>query len=500
MRKSKEDTLLLCCYDNNIERKIFFKKALALLAKVKERWLIDSFGQKEKISWWRFLLVEVPRFGIEILLSIPMVVYSLLKLDKLRRSKSKKSKVDFCPLELSRIAYLRTDHWFGVRAGGSVGHISGVANGFHKLGYDIFFVSTDKLALIDETKTPIHVVKPSRLFRNIPEIPEIAYNNKFVKEARKVFTNKKPDAIYQRDSFNNYTGILLSREFNIPLILEYNGPLIWVAKYWGRGLKFKKVAELIEEIKLKYADLIVVVSKALKDELIARNVDERKILVNPNCVDAERYSPDIDGNEIRKKYNIESKIVIGFIGTFGPWHGVDVLAKAIKPVTERYKDVHFLIIGDGGLMGDVRSTIEEDGVTAFATLTGLIPQEEAPKYLAACDIFVSPHVPNPDGTPFFGSPTKLFEFMAMGKGIVASNLEQLGEVLEHGRTAWLVKPGDVSDLADGIIKLVEDENLRKSLGENARTEVMEKYTWERNVEKVIERLRELGLKAVNGFL
>ena len=277
------------------------------MVKAKEKWFVDSFGQKEKISWWRFLLVEVPRFGVEILLSIPIVGYHLLKLEKLRKSDGKKSTVGFRPSKLSRIAYLRTDHWFGLRAGGSVGHVSGVANGFHKLGYEIFFVSTDKLALIDETKTPIHVVKPSGLFRNVPEVPEIAYNDKFVQEAKRVFTDKKPDLIYQRYSLNNCAGLVLSSEFNIPLVLEYNGSFVWMAEHWGRGLKLKKIATLIEETNLKYADLIVVVSKAMKDELIARNVDECRILVNPNCVDAERFSPDIDESEIRKKYGIEKK-------------------------------------------------------------------------------------------------------------------------------------------------------------------------------------------------
>ena len=70
-------------------------------------------------------------------------------------------------------------------------------------------------------------------------------------------------------------------------------------------------------------------------------------------------------------------------------------------------------------------------------------------------------MPNPDGTPFFGSPTKLFEYMAMGKGIVASDLEQIGEVLEHGRTAWLVPPGDVDALADGLRRLIDDPALAR---------------------------------------
>ena len=99
---------------------------------------------------------------------------------------------------------------------------------------------------------------------------------------------------------------------------------------------------------------------------------------------------------------------------------------------------------------------------------------------------VSPHVPNPDGTPFFGSPTKLFEYMAMGKGIVASNLAQIGEVLEHKKTAWLVKPGDVKDLADGILRLAQDKKLREELGKNARQKAIKNYTWEENVKRLIK--------------
>src|SRR4029453_6656090 len=104
--------------------------------------------------------------------------------------------------------------------------------------------------------------------------------------------------------------------------------------------------------------------------------------------------------------------------------------------------------------------------------TRLVPQEEGPAYLAACDVVVSPHVPNPDGTQFFGSPTKLFEYMAMGKGIVASNPAPIGEVLEHGRTAWPVPPNDGGALADGIRRLVTNPDLRTALGAAARHEAV----------------------------
>jgi len=122
--------------------------------------------------------------------------------------------------------------------------------------------------------------------------------------------------------------------------------------------------------------------------------------------------------------------------------------------------------------------------------TGLVPQEDGAKYLAACDVLVSPHVPNPDGTPFFGSPTKLFEYMAMGKGIVASRLDQIGEVLEDMTTALLVPPGDVAALANGIARLAGDPALRDRLGAAARRTVLERYTWREHTRRTIDQLAQ----------
>jgi len=134
------------------------------------------------------------------------------------------------------------------------------------------------------------------------------------------------------------------------------------------------------------------------------------------------------------------------------------------------------------------------------------PQAETPATLAASDILLSPHVPNPDGSPFFGSPTKLFEYMAMAKPIVASDLDQIGWVLKGwrpgepppakaaaGRTrgAVLVDPGSVDSLVVGIRRAVEmPSGEREALGAEARRLVTESFTWDRNVAAVLDRLGE----------
>jgi len=122
---------------------------------------------------------------------------------------------------------------------------------------------------------------------------------------------------------------------------------------------------------------------------------------------------------------------------------------------------------------------------------GSLPPAQVVEYLDASDILVSPHIPMPDGSRFFGSPTKLFEYMAMGKAIIASRLEQLGEVLTHGQSAWLVTPGDGQELAQAIVRLAHDPAMRDTLGRAARRAALESHSWKHNVIAALQSEPEL---------
>jgi glycosyltransferase involved in cell wall biosynthesis len=278
----------------------------------------------------------------------------------------------------------------------------------------------------------------------------------------------------------------------VPFVLEYNGSEIWMNRHWGRALKYEALATSIELLNVSRADLVVVVSRAMRDELVARGIASEHILVNPNGVDPERYSPGIDGAVIRRRYGLDGKTVVGFISTFQPWHGADVLADAFVRMVRAnpaYRDsVRLLMIGAGSGAATARQMIAAAGLDAVAHFTGLVEQERGPEHLAACDVLASPHVPNPDGSPFFGSPTKLFEYMAMGKAIIASKLDQIGEVLRHGETAWMVPPADPEALAAGLRRLVDDPKLRVSLGDAARRDVVAHHTWSAHVRTILDAL------------
>ena len=387
--------------------------------------------------------------------------------------------------------YLRTDLSFGLQAGGSVGHIAGVFNHLGAFGGTPIMLTTDVIPTIAHG-LEVHTVAPAEAFWEYPELPSLVLNEQFARAAAR-FLPQRPSFVYQRYSLNNFAGARLALERQVPFVLEYNGSEIWMSRHWGTPLEHEALSSQIEMANLEIADLIVVVSQPMADELVARGVPAAKILVNPNGVEPDRYAPDIDGSAIRAQYDLADKIVIGFIGTFGPWHGAEVLAQAfgrlIASHPEYRSSVRLLMIGDGVKMDEVKSAVTAAGVEDLVVLTGIVPQADGPRYLAACDILASPHVPNADGSPFFGSPTKLFEYMAMGKGIVASDLDQVGEILEHGAAARMVQPGSVDDLVAGLRDLIERPDERQRLGSEARRFAVERHSWRQHTRRIVEALR-----------
>jgi glycosyltransferase involved in cell wall biosynthesis len=355
-----------------------------------------------------------------------------------------------------------------------------------------------------------------------PELNVYRFNRKFSHQLRAKATNRSYSFVYHRLSVGNISGITLSRELRVPLILEYNGSEAWVSRNWGTPLRHHDVAVAAEEACLRHAHLIVTVSDALREELISRGIEADRIVTYPNCIDPNVFNPERFApshlSALREKLDLSpDDLVVSFIGTFGQWHGVDVFARTIRTLVDTASDwltqrrVRFLLIGDGMRMGQVRKILEGAACEPFYALTGLVPQREAPTYLAASDILVSPHTSNEDGSRFFGSPTKLFEYMAMGKGIVASDLDQIGAVLARGirvdqlpaqtpsadedRIAVLTAPGDVSALEKGIRFLVENPAWRNTLGRNARREALNNYTWDRHVDAIVSALSRTGLIA-----
>ena len=387
------------------------------------------------------------------------------------------------------IVYLRATPGPGTQLGGAASHINGFINAASSLGARVSLVSNDQIAGLDEERTPLKIIWPKPIGSTRAAF-DIYNNLLFTHEATREIESARPHFIYQRYSRFSWAGVEASLKSGRPLFLEYNGSEVWVGRHWDRVGKLALLARY-ERLNLAAASRVFVVSEVERRNLLRAGVEDEKIVVNPNGVDAERFRPNIGGENVRRELGIEEdETLVGFVGTFGPWHGVLALAEAVKLMPEGAR-VRFLMVGSGVLRAEVERILREAGVSRRVILTGAVEHGRIPGLLDACDVLASPHVQLADGSEFFGSPTKLFEYMAMGKAIVASRLGQIGEVLAHEETALLVEPGDARGLCEAILRLVDSHDLRARLGAAARREAVARHTWAHNAQRVLDAYREI---------
>jgi glycosyltransferase involved in cell wall biosynthesis len=384
------------------------------------------------------------------------------------------------------VTYLRSEaslRHMGTQVGGAAAHTAGVINGFANAGVHISVVAPERPAGIAEGPTVVETPP-----RSIIQLVHWGTLIDYSEQQASVGLAHRADVVYQRYALGSYAGLELARRLGVPLILEFNGSEIWAEQQWGSGhVPFGDTLAALERRHLHDASLVVVVSEVLRDQLVDQGVDPERILVNPNGVDVEALAPARahPPAEWRRRLGRPEAPTVGFIGTFGLWHGVRVLPEIIARVAATRDDVRWIIVGAGALFDEVRADIERRGLLDRVELPGVVPHDQAVELLAACDVCVSPHVPNPDGTRFFGSPTKLFEYMGLGKPIVASDLEQIGDVIEHERTGLLCPPGDADAAAQAVLRLLGDDGLRERVGAAALADAESRWSWDAHARRIL---------------
>jgi len=397
--------------------------------------------------------------------------------------------------------YLRSDFWTRITSGGSYGHTCYVAKELAAITDRFVCMLAQRYDLLDTFGVRQVVMDaPTTILNEDGIVRASTYYYPIVKAACEVL---RPAYIYERLCLGNYVAALVSRQLQIPYIVEYNGSEISMQRSFAKTAPvYEDVYLKAEEVAFRQATVISVISEHVKGDLVSRGVDERRILVNPNGADLDSYAPAPADEKRRIRSSLgftDRDRVVGFTGTFGGWHGVDVLAAGIPRICAAAPDVQFLIIGDGVHKPQLDAEVARHRLDDRVRRVGRVPQAEGARLLKACDIFVSPHNTHMVDSRFFGSPTKIFEYMAMGGGIVASDLEQIGEVLSPAlrladltrgdvrvtdQRSVLCTPGDVDEFVNGVVELARRPDVTCALGRNARNAVAEHYSWQRHVERL----------------
>ena len=322
------------------------------------------------------------------------------------------------------------------------------------------------------------------------------YLNKSVDYLLEEAKKRKPSIIHSASNFVcGYAGVKAARLLGIPSIYEIRGFLAphTIDKREGyENSDHYNVSEKLEIETAKLANHVFTITGSIKDILVENGVDESKISILPNAVDIEKFTIKKRDEELEQKLDLKDKIVIGYIGSFVEYEGLDLLIKACKMLYEEVGDVfRLLLVGDGDVFDKLRSLTEDLGLSEFVIFTGRVHHDDVQRYYSLIDIAPLPR--KGFRVCELVSPLKPFEAMASGKLLITSNVKALNEIIEHGVTGLVFERDNYQDLAEKLESVVVDEDLRNEISKNGNLWVKENHSWEKiakSVTSIYEHLLE----------
>lgn len=386
-------------------------------------------------------------------------------------------------IKIRNVLYLHRTQGKGVE---SV-HIIGIANAFRALDCAVDICSPSGLLLDGSSTESSNTVSGgikekyfSKLSKYTPELVfellEILYNLVALWKLWRSGLGKY-DLIFERYAIFSCIGLLIAKVKKIPFVIEINytsrSPLVR-----KRSFLLKPLAYALDKIIFRSATLLTPVSTTLQRELIeVFDVPNSKIIVLPNAVDPTSFIPRSAYNQ-----NEGSTKVIGFVGGFYPWHGLDLLIEAFNTIHNKFPEAQIMLIGDGPELARIKLKVGHLGLSHKIAFEGRVNHKDLPGLMKDFYIGVMPDSND------YGSPMKIFEYMALGVPVIAPDYAPILDAITCGKQGLIFKKGDVGDLSAMLNKLLADAHLAERMGADGRSSVEKEHNWNANVAKITEAL------------
>ncbi len=361
---------------------------------------------------------------------------------------------------------------------GQAVHIEELMTALKALGHEIVKVApggTEKQEFGEENGLV------AALKRHLPqavyELMEFSYSLVAYRRLKKAYLEHKPDVLYERSNLFLLSGVWLKRRYKLPMLLEVNAPLFEERSRFG-NVTLKGLARWTEETAWREADYALPVTDVLADYLREAGVPDERIRVIPNGINQDRFLKDIDTKVVRERLALEGSLVLGFTGFVRDWHGLNHVVDLLAEKREGDR-LHLLVVGDGPARESLEAQARDLGVSDRVTFTGVIGRDEVAQYIAAFDVALQPAVTR------YASPLKLFEYMALGRAVVAPDMRNIKEILTDEEDSLLFDPEVEGAFKSAIERICSDHQLRKRIGEAARAAITDKeLTWENNARRI----------------
>ena len=358
-----------------------------------------------------------------------------------------------------------------------------------RLGWETAHVTSSKHAaetLVEESegfrfyRTPA----PRGVHSRLPLVGQLAVVRELESRLRALVPELEPDILHAHSpSLNGLAALRVGSDFGLPVVYEVRA--FWEDAAVDHGTSREggaryRATRALETHVLRKADAVAVICEGIRKDVVARGISQEKLTVIPNSVDVDRFSAARRRDaELARGLGLEGCEVLGFLGSFYAYEGLELLIEAFPALLEKRPRLRVLLVGEGPREEALRRRVRELGVADKVLFPGRVPHSEVRRYYDLVDVLVYPRFAMRLTETV--TPLKPLEAMAMGKLLVASNVGGHRELIRDGETGLLFEAGSASDLVRKVILAFEDEELRRRIPIRARRFVEEERTWAKGV-------------------
>ena len=332
------------------------------------------------------------------------------------------------------------------------------------LGWETFHVTGSKQHSgdqLEDTVDGLHFYRTPASKSALAKLPVL--NQKEVidgltRRLAEIIPQVKPDVLHAHSpSLNAIAALRAGKRFGIPVVYEVRAFWEDAAVDHGtsseNGLRYRATRAL-ETWALKRADAVTTICEGLRKDIVARGIPADKVTVIPNAVDIDKFSVGGSADlELKAKLGLQGSRLIGFIGSFYSYEGLDILLRAVPQLAASLPNLRVLLVGGGPQDAQLRQLAQDLGITDKVVFTGRVPHEQVQKYYDLLDVLVYPRLSM--RLTDLVTPLKPLEAMAQGRILAASDVGGHLELIADGKTGVLFKADDPQSLADKVGALLE---------------------------------------------
>ena len=364
-------------------------------------------------------------------------------------------------------------------------HIFEIINAFQKAGHQVILLGAkpqiENRAKLNNKRKNFSIIYWLRwhLPDTFYEIAQIILGAVNYFKVAKVIRREKPDLVYKRHSNYDFGPVLAAKHLKVPIFLEANSSYSSKEIIKFEKIHFIRLTRFFERLIFNNSSYIFVISSSLKKKLEILKINPDKIIVTPNGANLEKFYPRLKNPDLLKKYQLQNRFVIGFVGIPRAWHGVEFLLNSFRKIKKAIPQACLLFVGS-----EPTPDLKHNNDIVF---TGRVSHERIADYIALFDIAVLPAEYR-----LHASPMKIPEYMAMGKVVLAPNLENIRDLITNEKDGLLFTQDSVDDFTRKIIDLYNDPEKMKYLAQNAVRTTNSRLNWDSIVQIILENYAKIN--------